>query len=171
MKRFLWLPLTIFLLCSLVGVTSCSLDDDPTPVPQPDVPLSKWFPTSTGPIFIPSNKSIWTSIATQGKRCGILWLSSMQLRAIASSTSQNEATLRSLKRVTPSFPLPPQVHIATSSLATMNGTPQCSTKSEKVTNNRSIPHAWGCAHCSRLILGVISSSSELIHQPWCPSEE
>ena len=39
MRKFLWLPSTILLLCCIVGVTSCSLDDDPTPVPQPDVPL------------------------------------------------------------------------------------------------------------------------------------
>lgn len=39
MRKFLWLPSAILLLCCIVGVTSCSLDDDPTPVPQPDVPL------------------------------------------------------------------------------------------------------------------------------------
>lgn len=37
MKRFLWLPLTIFLLCSLVGGTSCSDAEDPSPVPLPEI--------------------------------------------------------------------------------------------------------------------------------------
>ena len=38
MKRFLWLPTTILLLCSLVGVTSCSDAEDPSPVPLPEIP-------------------------------------------------------------------------------------------------------------------------------------